>query len=411
MRLEDTKGRPEHVYLAVLNRAKRQRAGAAPPAEGTDAPSGKAASAPSSKAASAGGADVRCARSTTKSTGAQSPAAPPTQPSTAAPLQTGGENARDPAAEAPQLDPAPRAPRLDGAPIAASDDADRRAPGEHRDAIVPDRIVTGLAGWRKRRRREFTRRAAGTAAIALAVGFVLGWFLPSTLSPRDEVSAVARAGDAGPAAQLPDSALVPGVSANAAADAKGEHAATVHEQVIAAASQPPALPHSIAAPQAAMPQPDVAADSRHIAAAEPRTPTRQQVAPVPGPALGTFRATLEQGDVSDEAKLTLVEELARDRSKAATDELLAAAQSSSLVASMAAVRALIGRPCVRVEAPLIGLLDHSDWQRRAWAAKVLGKDGCKVARTPLRKRLGVEHDPRVRMQIAAAMRALGPRRR
>jgi hypothetical protein len=117
-------------------------------------------------------------------------------------------------------------------------------------------------------------------------------------------------------------------------------------------------------------------------------------------------AALARNDVSEELKLALVDELARDPRDGATDTLLRAAHHPSLLLSMAALKGLTGRPCARLESDLNELLQDDDWQRRAWAAKVLGDSGCEKAGTALTDRWQAESDDRVREQIADAMSAL-----
>jgi hypothetical protein len=117
-------------------------------------------------------------------------------------------------------------------------------------------------------------------------------------------------------------------------------------------------------------------------------------------------AALESDDVSEPMKLALVDELARDPGESATDALLHAARNPSLLISMAAVKGLTGRPCERLEPQLADLLVDEAWQRRAWAAKVLGESGCNAAGDALSDRWRSESDARVREQIADAMSAL-----
>lgn len=117
-------------------------------------------------------------------------------------------------------------------------------------------------------------------------------------------------------------------------------------------------------------------------------------------------ATLARNDVADERKLALLDDLARDPSEAATETLLRAARHRSLLLSMAALKGLTGRSCARLEPDLGDLLRDADWQRRAWAAKVLGESGCARAGGALSDRWRAESDGRVREQIADAMSAL-----
>jgi len=56
--------------------------------------------------------------------------------------------------------------------------------------------------------------------------------------------------------------------------------------------------------------------------------------------------------------------------------------------------------------PLQGLLDDTEWQRRAWSAKVLGDRHCAEALRRLTDRLQHERDARVRQRLEAAIKAL-----
>jgi HEAT repeat protein len=111
--------------------------------------------------------------------------------------------------------------------------------------------------------------------------------------------------------------------------------------------------------------------------------------------------------VAEEAKLTVVESVAADPNESATEVLLTAAGSESLLVSMAGIRALRGRPCDRVQASLTRRLGHDDWQRRAWAAKVLGENGCNDAVPELKHQLAYEQDVRVRRELSRALSTLG----
>jgi hypothetical protein len=120
-------------------------------------------------------------------------------------------------------------------------------------------------------------------------------------------------------------------------------------------------------------------------------------------------AALRDSALPDGAVLGTVEDVASDPGDAATEVLLAAAENSSLVIAMASLRALRGRPCARVATPLARQLAHRDWQRRAWAAKVLGENGCAAVAPELKGRLARERDARVRRQLGAAVATLGAR--
>jgi hypothetical protein len=120
-------------------------------------------------------------------------------------------------------------------------------------------------------------------------------------------------------------------------------------------------------------------------------------------------AAVRDPSLSDERVLAIVGEVAGEPHDAATDVLVSITQSGSVVASMAGIRALRGRPCARVTTPLVQRLADRDWQRRAWAAKVLGENGCVAAAPALESRLARERDRRVQRQIADALAALSPR--
>ena len=117
-------------------------------------------------------------------------------------------------------------------------------------------------------------------------------------------------------------------------------------------------------------------------------------------------AALTREDVSEQLKLALVEELARDPGDTATNTLLRASRNPSLLISMAALKGLTGRRCDRLEPELAELMMDDEWQRRAWAVKVLGESGCAAAGDALSERWRAESDARVREQIADAMSAL-----
>jgi hypothetical protein len=119
-------------------------------------------------------------------------------------------------------------------------------------------------------------------------------------------------------------------------------------------------------------------------------------------------AALRDPSTSEEKKLLLVDELARDPSDAVTGILLSIIDSPSLLVSMASIRGLRGRPCGLVATPLLPWTGRGGWQRRAWAAKVLGENGCTNTAPHLRLDLAREHDPRVRRELATALATLGP---
>jgi hypothetical protein len=135
------------------------------------------------------------------------------------------------------------------------------------------------------------------------------------------------------------------------------------------------------------------------------TATRSRVATPPPPARSLHHASevLQDPSTTEDAKLAVVEEVAEDPGDAATGVLLAALGNESLLVAMASTRALRGRSCDRLTAPLVQQLDNGHWQRRAWAAKVLGENGCAAAAPELRRRLAHERDGRVRRQLSTAL--------
>jgi hypothetical protein len=118
-------------------------------------------------------------------------------------------------------------------------------------------------------------------------------------------------------------------------------------------------------------------------------------------------AALRDASTSENERLLLVDELARDPSDAATAILSSVIDSPSLLVSMASIRALRGRPCSLVEAPLLQWTVQGSWQDRAWAAKVLGENGCTNSVPDLRLDLARERDARVRRQLATTLATLG----
>jgi hypothetical protein len=126
-----------------------------------------------------------------------------------------------------------------------------------------------------------------------------------------------------------------------------------------------------------------------------------------GPPLEEAAAALRDPSISEEKRLLLVDELARDPSDAATAVLFSIIDSPSLLVSMASIRALRGRPCDLVETPLLQWTRRGGWQHRAWAAKVLGENGCTDTAPELRLHLARERDSRVRRELATALATLG----
>ncbi len=117
-------------------------------------------------------------------------------------------------------------------------------------------------------------------------------------------------------------------------------------------------------------------------------------------------ASLDDPTQAEATKLATVVRLANDASDAATDVLLASTRNDSVLVSMAAVKALAGRPCTRVAGPLTALLADEEWQRRAWAAKILGVDGCAGARDALAAQRARETDARVTKLVDDALKML-----
>ena len=117
-------------------------------------------------------------------------------------------------------------------------------------------------------------------------------------------------------------------------------------------------------------------------------------------------AVLRDPGIPEDRKLAVVDDVAKDPGEVATDVLLSAGRSDSVLVAMASIRALRGRPCEHIVAPLASRLGHDDWRQRAWAAKVLGENACAAAVPDLRRRLATERDARVRRQLSAALSAL-----
>jgi hypothetical protein len=118
------------------------------------------------------------------------------------------------------------------------------------------------------------------------------------------------------------------------------------------------------------------------------------------------RATLADPAWTDATKLAVIATLANDANDAATEILVESTRNASILVSMAAVKALDRRPCARIVGPLTALLADQEWQRRAWAAKILGGDGCVGARDALAARRGRETDARVAKIVDDAIRML-----
>jgi len=117
-------------------------------------------------------------------------------------------------------------------------------------------------------------------------------------------------------------------------------------------------------------------------------------------------ATLADPAQADPTKLAVIATLTNDASDAATDILLGVTRNASIMVSMAAVKALDRRPCARIVGALTALLVDEEWQRRAWAAKILGGNGCAGARAALVARRGHETDARVTKLVDDAIEML-----
>jgi hypothetical protein len=124
------------------------------------------------------------------------------------------------------------------------------------------------------------------------------------------------------------------------------------------------------------------------------------------PAAWDVGQVLRTPGASEAAQLAVVAELAKDSSEEATKALLAGVDSASLHVSMACLRALSGRSCDRVASDLTRRLEDPQWQRRAWAARVLGANDCAGAGHYLTERLAVEPDLRVQAQLQLAIDSL-----
>lgn len=142
----------------------------------------------------------------------------------------------------------------------------------------------------------------------------------------------------------------------------------------------------------------------------------EQAAPgpvsAPVPSSNTQPAVLDVGQVlrtpgvSEAAQLAVVAELTKDPSDVATNALLAGVDAESLHVSMACMRALAGRSCEAIAPALANRLEDPLWQRRAWAARVLGSNECAGAGRHLSQRLAVEPDERVQAQLKIAINSL-----
>ncbi len=161
----------------------------------------------------------------------------------------------------------------------------------------------------------------------------------------------------------------------------------------------------------AMPSPSPAPAPPPEPSPEPTRPPVLSAMPLPSaapeaPVEGAPPQRYEGNAAAVAAKVGEIEALGPDRSEAATTSLLRAAESASVLISAAAIRGLTGRGCERVEPHLVRLLDDAEWERRAWAAKVLGDNGCRDARPSLAARAKIEQDARVRARLEDSIRHL-----
>jgi len=156
--------------------------------------------------------------------------------------------------------------------------------------------------------------------------------------------------------------------------------------------------------------PSPSAPSMPMPTPEPTRPPVLSAMPLPtaaeAPAEAQPPQRYEGSNAAVEAKVGEIEALGPDHSEAATSSLLRAAESASVLISAAAIRGLSGRGCDRVQPLLVRLLDDSEWQRRAWAAKVLGDNGCKDAQPWLVAHSKSEQDNRVRSRLEESIRHL-----
>jgi hypothetical protein len=112
---------------------------------------------------------------------------------------------------------------------------------------------------------------------------------------------------------------------------------------------------------------------------------------------------LASPDVDEAAKLSLVSELGEDTSGEAMQVLLGVLDSRSSLVAAAAIMGLRRRPCAPIESALVAQLAKEDWQRRAWAAKVLGTNRCRGAVDALTEALQAEQDGRAQSKMDEAL--------
>jgi hypothetical protein len=141
-------------------------------------------------------------------------------------------------------------------------------------------------------------------------------------------------------------------------------------------------------------------------------PVAALTAPLPATDTAPQPAAWDVGEVfrtpgaSEATQLAVVDELSKKDGDDATKALLAGVDSESMYVSMASLRALAGRPCGAIASQLARRLDDAAWQRRAWAARILGANDCAGAALHLTQRLAVEPDLRVQTQIQLAIDSL-----
>lgn len=121
-----------------------------------------------------------------------------------------------------------------------------------------------------------------------------------------------------------------------------------------------------------------------------------------------LHAMLASDEVLMEWKHEIVlDDLAPDLSSAATQVLILASVNESIPVSMASLKALAERAGdPDVQAHLVWLLDDERWERRAWAARVLGQQGSDDSVPLLQARLTRESENRVRRQLESAIESL-----
>jgi hypothetical protein len=154
---------------------------------------------------------------------------------------------------------------------------------------------------------------------------------------------------------------------------------------------------------------DAISDRSETFVAEQAVPTVRATLPTadaPQPAAWDVGQVLRTPGASEATQLAVVDELTKDSGDDATRALLAGVDSESVYVSMACLRALAGRSCDTVAPDLARRLGDSLWQRRAWAARILGVNECAGSRRQLAQRLAVEPDLRVQAQIQHAIDSL-----